>query len=118
MPIKLYCDDLRPVPEGWELARTITKAIRLLATQDVSEVSLDHDIIFKRNKKSPDESETFEPVCRYIRLLNMMSEETGFPQIKVYVHSGNPFAYDKYSNILGYKVQPLQTREEPNGNSN
>lgn len=45
MPIKLFVDDLRPCPEGWTLARTITEAIRILATQYVTEVSLDHDIM-------------------------------------------------------------------------
>lgn len=43
--VKLFVDDLRPQPEGWYLARTITEAIRILAFFDVVEVSLDHDIM-------------------------------------------------------------------------
>jgi len=43
--IRLYVDDLREPPEGWVLARTITEAIRLLAKQEISEVSLDYDIM-------------------------------------------------------------------------
>jgi hypothetical protein len=119
MSIKLYVDDLRPAPVGWTLARTITQAIRILATQDVSEVSLDHDIVFRRNRRLPDESETFEPVCRYIKLLNTYFEysfqiQGGItePPMKVYCHSGNAVAYDKYSDILGYRVIPFACRPE------
>lgn len=38
MKIRLFVDDIRREPEGWVRARTVTEAIRLLATQDVEEV--------------------------------------------------------------------------------
>ena len=44
MGLKLFVDDIRRAPEGWHCARTVTEAIRILATQTVDEVSLDHDI--------------------------------------------------------------------------
>lgn len=44
-PVKLFVDDLRPAPEGWYLARTITEALRVLSFFEVQEVSLDHDIM-------------------------------------------------------------------------
>lgn len=50
MGINLWVDDLRnpaefcPV-EKWHWAKTVTEAIRILATQRVDKVSLDHDIM-------------------------------------------------------------------------
>lgn len=80
--IKLFVDDLRPCPDGWHLARTITEAIRILHNMFVSEVSLDYDIVFKRNKRLPEGSETFEPVARYIALLK-------HPPTIIRIHTGN-----------------------------
>ncbi len=45
MGIKILVDDLRSAPDSsWTVVRTITEAIRILATQEVEEVLLDHDI--------------------------------------------------------------------------
>lgn len=41
---KLYVDDLRPCPEGWDVARRFHDAIVALETVEYDEVSLDHDI--------------------------------------------------------------------------
>jgi hypothetical protein len=42
---KLYIDDLRNSPDdSWIVVRTLTGAIRVLATMDVDVISLDHDI--------------------------------------------------------------------------
>ena len=41
--MKLYLDDVRPVPPGWVLAKTVPEAIELLK-QGVDEASLDHDL--------------------------------------------------------------------------
>lgn len=118
MKIKLYVDDQRESPVGWHLAKTITEAIRILSTMEVEEVSLDHDI----GKLSEDDfkealnncsinpsnelvdslmriqntlpKETFEPVARYIA--SMPKEIRPW----VNIHSGNPFAYDRYRDIL------------------
>jgi len=42
--MKLYIDDERTVPEGWELARTFHEAIYKIENQEYSEISLDHDL--------------------------------------------------------------------------
>lgn len=42
--MKLYLDDLRPIPDGWTTARTASEAIHLLATCRVVEISFDHDL--------------------------------------------------------------------------
>lgn len=42
--MKLWLDDIRPAPPGWEWARSTVRAIALLSTGEVTEVSLDHDL--------------------------------------------------------------------------
>lgn len=41
---KLYIDDMRPCPEGWDVARNFHEAIVMLESTEYAEVSLDHDI--------------------------------------------------------------------------
>lgn len=67
--MKLFVDDQRECPPGWQLARTIDKAIRILAEQEVSEVSLDHDIAIKCTIKDHcfhASGETYQAVARFI----------------------------------------------------
>ena len=42
--MKVWHDDIRPAPKGWEWARTNSRAMELLAKHDVEEISLDHDL--------------------------------------------------------------------------
>jgi hypothetical protein len=46
--MKLYIDDIRPAPEGWQQARTVTDAIRFLSKFSLvtEEISIDHDISY------------------------------------------------------------------------
>ena len=44
MGIKLYVDDLRDCPEGYELARDMEEAIEMFDRYDVDVLSLDHDL--------------------------------------------------------------------------
>ena len=117
--IKLFVDDIRRCPDDWVPARTVTEAIRILAAQDVKEVSLDHDIGHEcRNYETNkmywfDCKETFEPVAWYIKLLNedRILAHSGFccfpmgpckekAKIKVTVHSSNPSGAKKIIDIL------------------
>lgn len=104
MGIKLYVDDIRKEPKGWVRVRTITDAIRLLAYQDVDEVSLDHDITHAILPDDPASTraniyqpvccpETFEPVARYIALMPKR------PRIRF--HTANPDGEKKMREILG-----------------
>lgn len=89
--MKIYVDDIRPAPEGWQQARTVTDAIRFLANfgHDVKEISLDHDISYcvevagvGRPFPSP---ESFMAVAYYIAAL-WNDEEP----VKITIHSANP----------------------------
>lgn len=91
--IKLWCDDLRPAPEGWHWAKTITEAMRTLATQDVEEISLDHDIGHQLDfGKTVACQETFEAVCWYLFALGGTK--------KITIHSANIEAGKKMMKIL------------------
>ena len=87
--MKLYVDDLRACPEGWQLARTVTDAIRVLAQFTVEEVSLDHDICHtvpgdNSIVKPVACSETFEAVAWFIASMPRSIR----PKVKY--HTANP----------------------------
>lgn len=42
--MRLYVDDIRTPPEGWQIARNYDEAIYYINTGKVTEVSLDHDL--------------------------------------------------------------------------
>lgn len=85
--LKLYVDDIRKSPNGWELARTNTKAIALLRTGHVEEISLDHDICFydRPQKIIQETEETFMPIVWYL----MLMDKQVAPK-RIYLHSANP----------------------------
>lgn len=93
----LFIDDLRKAPEGWHLARTNTQAIELLATGNVVEISLDHDIFIA----APGDSfsmgsvseETFKPIAYYIALMK--------DKPKVKFHTGNIEMGRRMAEIIG-----------------
>jgi len=101
--IRLWVDDIRPAPEGWTLARTVTEAIRILDENVVEEISLDYDISLSVkvgliHRPYPC-GETFEPVARFIRmmarrgiLLHTMNYGNAGPykqKIKVAIHTAS-----------------------------
>lgn len=87
-PRKLYVDDLRPCPEGWDVARNFHQAIVMLDTGDYDEVSLDHDIAsFYGNKEM-----TGYDVLQYLIMKKM--EGAKVPTI-IRVHSANPVGVKK-----------------------
>ena len=99
--MKLFVDDVRAVPKGWELARTNTEAIRLLASGQVKEISLDHDIMAgywiydNCEYKLVDgiSEETYQPVAYYISLMLFKP--------KVIFHTGNFDAGKNMAEIIG-----------------
>lgn len=99
--MKLFIDDIRRCPDGWHLCRTITEAIRILATMDVSEVSLDHDIAHYKQigeaglSVAFDCNETYEAVAWYIALMPTDRRPV------VTFHTANPDGEKKMKAILG-----------------
>jgi hypothetical protein len=92
--MKVFVDDLRPCPPGWELARSITEAIRFLATREVKEISLDHDIRHCKFRKHWS-LESFEPVAYYIACMDSWSR----PLVRI--HTANVMAGQRMAEIIG-----------------
>lgn len=101
--MKLYIDDIRPAPDGWQQARTITDAIRFLDMfrREVTDISIDHDISYavevagtQRPFPSP---ENFTAVARYLTACGVLS----MPSFNtVTIHSANPVGCKELQEIL------------------
>ena len=102
--MKLYVDDIRRVPDdSWHLVRSNTEAIRILATQQVGEISLDHDIAcYLVTGQEHTSNETFQPVAYFIA--NMPEKHR--PKT-VRIHTANPVGGDMMASILQGKVKSI-----------
>lgn len=109
---RLFVDDHRPIPEGWIGCRTVSEAIRTLATLPVAEVSLDHDILFPASGASvylPLSQETFMGVAYYIAAMPASARPR-----RVRVHTGNVGAAMSMCDVMGvrfdeaYKVYDMR----------
>lgn len=98
--MKLYIDDIRPAPEGWQQARTVTDAIRFLDMfgLEVTDISFDHDISYavevagtQRPFPSP---ENFTAVARYVCACALPKLQS------LTIHSANPVGAKEIENIL------------------
>lgn len=92
--MKLFVDDLRREPKGWIRTSTITEAIIILATKLVVIVSLDYDIVNSCNHRpsEPFSNETFEPVARYLALMEYRPE--------IQFHTSNHWGFKHMCDIL------------------
>lgn len=108
--MKLFVDDIRRIPDGWEGARTNTKAIRMLATTPIDEISIDHDICCMMEQAQSkglsgythSSNETYMPVVFYI--LAMPRELR--PKI-VHIHTANTHAGKIMMDMLKDQVDTL-----------
>jgi hypothetical protein len=83
--MKLFLDDERPTPEGWQRAYWPAEAIRLLETGVVTDLSLDHDL-------GDDARGTGYDVILWIEEAVALR---GFVPPAISVHSANPSAAEK-----------------------
>jgi hypothetical protein len=105
--MKLWIDDIRAAPEGWQQARNVTDAIKTLARfgNEITEISLDHDIslpvsVSGEYKPFPSE-ETFQAVAYYMVKfweLELAKGNTQKPTITI--HTANPVGGKELSLIL------------------
>ena len=85
--MKLYVDDdleHRPTPEGWARVYTAEEAILMLEGDDVTEISLDHDL----GDLDHDPEQTGYTVLLHIESKVVWDEEYQAPKIKI--HTANP----------------------------
>ena len=83
--MKVYLDDERETPDGWERVYWPDEAIRLLQTGKVTEISLDHDL-------GDDERGTGYDVVLWIEEAVLTR---GFVPPSIVVHSANSSAREK-----------------------
>lgn len=81
--MKLYLDDERPTPPGWERAFTAKESIEMLEFGDVHTISLDHDLGCTR----PGLEETGYTVLKWIEEQAYADPDFRVPIILV--HSAN-----------------------------
>lgn len=98
----LFVDDVRPVPEGWRVARTIEDAKLLLETGEVDALSLDHDMgacadCVSKGLHIGDmqtSETTFMNWCQHhedgTKLVRWIIETGHWPKQMPWVHSANP----------------------------
>ena len=95
--IKVYLDDMRTPPEGWVLVKTAREAIELLMTNDVEEISLDHDLGEEENGSGYD----------VINWLEKEVYENNFIPPVIHIHTANPVARERMEaavrNIVRFK---------------
>ena len=108
----LYVDDIRPAPEGWMQARTVTDAIKTIARfgTEMTQISLDHDISIPvsvdgeyRPFPSP---ETFQAVAYYI-IAYYGDELHAEEKPSITIHTANPVGGRELEQLLtenGFKV--------------
>lgn len=110
--IRLWHDDIRPAPEGWVWARTNQAAQEILKTNNVIEISMDHDLGL--DHFSEEEIDTNPEL-----LFGMgQSEQTGYHLVvwmidncfvppRITIHSWNPAGAKEMAarfNRFGYNV--------------
>lgn len=105
--MKLYIDDIRPAPEGWIQARTVTDAIKTIARfgHEITDISLDHDISLPvsvcgeyRPFPSP---ETFQAVAYYmVQFFGFRNYGGGYEYPNVTIHTANPIGEKELASIL------------------
>lgn len=108
--MNLYLDDMRPVPAGWVLAKTVEEAKAHLLTGNVVHASLDHDLgachdcYAAMGVSTPEEwlnKTEYQrmPNCDHFgtgyTLVCWMEETGNWPKEKPAVHSANPAGRSK-----------------------
>ncbi|MGH3426600.1 MAG: cyclic-phosphate processing receiver domain-containing protein [Mycobacteriales bacterium] len=77
--MKLWLDDIRPCPDGYLHAHSVSEAIKLLEELDCEYASLDHDL----GDYAEDGGDGF-------KLVLWMAEHDRWPSKGIRVHSANP----------------------------
>lgn len=101
MGIRIFLDDNREPPVGWIAARNAEQAMLYLLTQQVDELSLDHDLDAPHCHTCSFSCGLRETGCRHscschsngdvngFDLLKWIAENNQWPAVKPQVHSAN-----------------------------
>lgn len=84
--LKIYLDDERTPPDGWVLARWPDEVVSMMESEEVSEISLDHDL-------GDDDRGTGYDVVLWVE--ERVFTDPNFVPPKMHVHSANVSARNK-----------------------
>ena len=100
--MRLFVDDVRVPPDDgrWEVARTVTDAIRILSSTSVEVISLDHDIAVNQSSLHTFSDENFSTVARYLAVMN-------HPPKLILVHSASRYGTQNIQEILAGTASKL-----------
>lgn len=112
MGVRMWLDDIRDPARhgciGWVWIKTYDDAVALLATGQVVEASLDHDLTIQQTIGNPDGERTgYDVVC-------WMEEHNVWPPMGVTVHSLNPSGKARMEAAIrrAYRAAPA-AQEQP-----
>ena len=98
--IKIYLDDARQCPTNFSLAKNYDECIYLLENNEISVLSLDHDL---------GEEKTGYDVCKQLIEMFLDSPER-WPQ-EIYLHTDNPVGRDNMFQLLDhYKPEHVKLK--------
>lgn len=100
MTIKIYLDDERPTPPGWTRCFWPQAVINILMTNEVEEISLDHDL-------GNDEIGTGYDVLQWIEEQVALNQ---YHAPKIRVHSANPAARQRMEQAIR-SIQRLEQQQ-------
>lgn len=83
--MRVYLDDRRTAPEGWTLVKTAEEAIRLLESETVEAISLDHDL--------GTEKTGYDVLVRIEKIL--FDEQIDFRVPEIFLHTANSPGRDR-----------------------
>lgn len=83
--INVFLDDMRVCPNNFTLVKSVKKCIRMLETEEINVLSLDHDL----GHNVP----TGYDLCKWI------VEHNIYPKI-IYIHSSNPVGVNNMIQLL------------------
>ena len=97
-PVRLWVDDLRPAPKGWDWVKSSRAALAVLRTFPVVEMSLDHDL---------GGDDTTRPI-----VLWLCEHPDRWPRV-VRVHSANPVGVEWLTGMIT-RYHPGDSMSAPN----
>lgn len=98
--MKVYLDDERETPEGWQRTYTVAETVELLKTRQVEALSLDNDL-------GPDQPEGYT-VLDWLEEVIYFDET--FPMPEISVHSANT-ARGEYMRRAALSIQRIRQQQ-------
>ena len=97
--------DMRPIPEGWVHVKTVDEAIKILSTQPVYQMSLDHDLgACAECLEATKDWKGVMPNCPHFGtgydLCMWMADKGIWPQLKPTVHSLNTVGKPRMMGVI------------------